>query len=109
MSVELISVLIAVVAVGVTLAGLMLTGQRAIRAEFAAQRREFSAELAEQRREFSAELAEQRRELTALRADFGDRFTALEQQIAELRERMAHLEGLLDGLREAIAIQRGAA
>ena len=116
MSVELISVLIAVVAVGATLAGLMLTGQRAIRAEFATQRREFSAELAEQRRElaeqrreFSAELAEQRRELVALRADFGDRFTALEQQIAELRERMAHLEGLLDGLREAIAIQRGAA
>ena len=120
MSVELIGVLIAVVAVGVTLAGLMLTGQRAIRAELAAQRREFStelaeqrrefsAELAEQRREFSAELAEQRRELAAMRTDFGDRFTALEQQIAELRERMAHLEGLLDGLREAIAIQRGAA
>ena len=98
MSVELIGVLIAVVAVGVTLAGLMLTGQRAIRAELAAQRREFSAEL-----------AEQRRELAAMRTDFGDRFTALEQQIAELRERMAHLEGLLDGLREAIAIQRGAA
>ena len=109
MSVELIGVLIAVVAVGVTLAGLMLTGQRPIRAELAAQRREFSTELAEQRREFSAELAEQRRELAAMRTDFGDRFTALEQQIAELRERMAHLEGLLDGLREAIAIQRGAA
>ena len=106
MSVELIGVLIAVVAVGVTLAGLMLTGQRAIRAELAAQRREFSTELAAQCREFSAELAEQRRELAAMRTDFGDRFTALEQQIAELR---AHLEGLLDGLREAIAIQRGAA
>ena len=102
MSVELISVLIAVVAVGMTLAGLMLNGQRAIRAELAAQRQEFSAELAAQRRDFSAELAAQRKE-------FGERFTALEQQIAELRERMAHLEGLLDGLREAIAIQRGAA
>ncbi len=91
MSVELISVLIAVVAVGVTLAGLILNGQRAIRAELAAQRREFSAELAAQRKEFS------------------ERFSALEQHIAELRERMAHLEGLLDGLREAIAIPRGAA
>ena len=102
MSVELISVLIAVVAVGATLAGLMLSGQRAIRAELAAQRQEFSAELAAQRREFSAELGAQRRE-------FNERFTALEQHIAELRERMAHLEGLLDGLREAIAIPRGAA
>ena len=78
MSVELISVLIAVVAVGATLAGLILSGQRAIRAELAAQRRDFSAELAAQRQ------------------DFSERFTALEQQIAELRERMAHLEGLLD-------------
>ncbi len=80
MSVELISVLIAVVAVGATLAGLILSGQRAIRAELATQRKEFS-----------------------------ERFTALDQQIAELRERMAHLEGLLDGLREAIAIRQGAA
>ena len=45
MSVELISVLMAVIAVGVVLAGLILTGQRAIRAELAEQRRDFSAEL----------------------------------------------------------------
>ena len=109
MSVELISVLIAVLAVGATLAGLMLSGQRAIRAELAAQRRDFNTEqtelrreLAELRKDFSAELAAQRQE-------FSERFTALEQQIAELRERMAHLEGLLDGLREAIAIRQGAA
>ena len=102
MSVELISVLIAVVAVGATLAGLILSGQRSIRAELAAQRKEFSTELAALRRDVSAELAAQRKE-------FGERFVALEQHLAELRERMAHLEGLLDGLREAIAIQRGAA
>ena len=87
MSGELISILTAVVAVGATLAGLILSGQRAIRAE----------------------LTEHRRELAAQRTEFNERFTALEQQISELRERMAHLEGLLDGLREAIAIPRGAA
>ena len=112
-SVELISVLIAVVAVGATLAGLILSGQRTIRAELAAQRKEFSTELAAQRKEFSTELAALRRdvsaELAAQRKEFGERFVALEQHLAELRERMAHLEGLLDGLREAIAIQRGAA
>ena len=32
----------------------------------------------------------------------GDRFVAIEQGMAELRERMARLEGLLEGLREAI-------
>ena len=109
MSVELISVLIAVVAVGATLAGLMLSGQRAIRAELAAQRQEFSAELAAQRQEFSAELAAQRREFNERFTALEQHITALEQHIAELRERMAHLEGLLDGLREAIAIPRGAA
>jgi len=98
MSVELISVLIAVVAVGATLAGLILNGQRAIRAELAAQRQEFSAELAAQRREFNDRFSALEQHITAL-----------EQHIAELRERMAHLAGLLDGLREAIAIPRGAA
>ena len=109
MSVELICVLIAVVAVGGTLAGLILTSQRAIRAELTEQRRELAA----QRQDFSTELAAQRRdlsaELAAQRQYFDERFTALEQHIAELRERMAHLEGLLDGLREAIAIRQGAA
>ena len=94
----MISVLIAVLAVGVTLAGLILTGQRAIRAELTEQR----GELVAQRRDFSTELAAQRQYID-------ERFTALEQQIAELRERMAHLEGLLDGLCEAIAIRQGAA
>lgn len=37
-----------------------------------------------------------------------DRFQSFETQIAELRERMAHLEGLLEGLREAIAGRRAA-
>ena len=31
-----------------------------------------------------------------------ERISGLESQIGELRERMAHLEGLLEGLREAI-------
>ncbi len=36
------------------------------------------------------------------------RMDRLESQIGELRERMAHLEGLLDGLREAITRQPAA-
>ena len=54
--------------VGVALAGLILTGQRAIRTELATQR----------------------------------------QEIAALREWMAHLEGLLEGLREALTRERAA-
>lgn len=75
-----------------------MAGQRAIRAELTERR----GELVAQRRDFSAESAAQRQYID-------ERFTALEQQIAELRERMVRLEGLLDGLREAIAIRQGAA
>ena len=69
MSVELISVLIAVLAVGATLGGLILTSSRGLRQDMR-------------------------------RLD--ERISGLESQIGELRERMAHLEGLLEGLREAI-------
>ena len=69
--------IVAIASVGVALAGLILTGQRAIRAEQAAQRRE----------------------IATLRKDIGE-------EIAALRERMAHLEGLLEGLREAITRER---
>ena len=60
--------LVAILAVGVGLAGLILTGQRGLRTEF------------------RAEIAQLRGDLAELRND-----------VAELRERMARLEGLLDG------------
>ena len=66
MSVELISVLIAVLAIGATLAGVILTSVRGLRQDMQAQ------------------------------------MGGLRGEIAQLRERMAHLEGLLEGLREAI-------
>lgn len=71
--------IVAIASVGVALAGLILTGQRAMRAELAAQRQE----------------------IATLRKDIGE-------EVAALRERMAHLEGLLEGLREAITRERAA-
>ena len=73
MSVELISVLFAVLAIGATLAGLILTSNRGLRQDM-------------------------RQDMAKLES----RFDAMEHQFGELRERMAHLEGLLEGLREAI-------
>ena len=78
MSVELVSVLVAVLAVGVALGGLILTGNRGLRQDM-------------------------RQDMAALEARLDDRIGKVESQFGELRERMAHLEGLLDGLREAIA------
>ena len=73
MSAELIGIL----GVGVALAGLLLSGQRG--------------------------LGSRMDRLDARMDKLEVRITALEHGQAELRERMARLEGLLDGLREAIS------
>ncbi len=69
--------LTAIIGVGVTLAGLILNGQRY-----------------------------QREEINTLRKEMQTGFKALREEMNHLRERMAHLEGLLEGLREAITGRR---
>ena len=69
--------LIAIIGVGVTLAGLILNGQRY-----------------------------QREAIKTLREETQTGFKALREEMNHLRERMAHLEGLLEGLREAITGRR---
>ena len=84
MSVELISVLIAVLAIGATLAGLILTSNRGLR------------------QDIRQDMARLESRLDGKISGLESRFDAVEHQFGELRERMAHLEGLLEGLREAI-------
>ena len=72
MSPELIPTL-TILGVGVSLAAILRSGQRALRSE-----------------------------MRDLRQSNEARFAAIENQITDLRERMAKLEGLLEGLREAI-------
>ena len=43
-----------------------------------------------------------RQDMARLESRLDGKISGLESQIGELRERMAHLEGLLEGLREAI-------
>ena len=58
------------------------------------------------RSEFRSELKDLRQEFTdshnTLRKEMTEGFNALRQEMGKLRERMAHLEGLLEGLRESI-------
>ena len=65
--------ILAILAVGVALAGVILTSNRGVRQDMA-----------------------------QMESRLDKRISGLESQIGELRERMAHLEGLLEGLREAI-------
>ena len=74
--------MIAIVAVGVALAGVILTSVRGLRQDMQAQ------------------IGGLRGEIAGLRGEIAE----VRAQIAQLRERMAHLEGLLEGLREAITV-----
>ena len=78
MSVELISVLIAVLAIGATLAGLILTGNRGLRQDM-------------------------RRDMAQLESRLRDDIKQLGERVARVEHGQAKLEGLLEGLREAIS------
>ena len=77
MSVELISVLIAVLAVGATLGGLILTGNRGLRQDM-------------------------RQDMAQLETRLRDDMKQLGDRVGRLEHGQAKLEGLLEGLREAI-------
>ena len=61
-----------------------------LRADLTALRKEFRSEITKQGKELSGE------------------FSLLGREVGKLRERMAHMEGLLEGLREAVASKRAA-
>ena len=75
--IALIGISVTLISIGVALGGLILNTQRNLRVEMKAQREETRAE-----------------------------FKAVRVEIISLWERVAHLKGLLDGLREAITGRR---
>ena len=83
MNVDSIRVLVAVVAVGVSLAGLMLASFRGLRREMMGLRQDMRG---------------LRQEIQDLRGHM----ERIDSHIGELRERMEHVEGLLKGLGDAL-------
>ena len=77
MSMDSITIIVTIISANVALAGLIITGQNSLRREMREQRKEMHAE-----------------------------FKIMGEAIVNLRERMAHLEGLIEGLREAITGRR---
>ena len=91
MSVELISVLVAMAVIGVALAGLILTTNRGLRQDMARMEKRLDGRIDALDRRFDA-----------LESHFDEFQSRMDRQIAALRERIAHPEGLLKGLQEAI-------
>ena len=117
MSVELISVLVAVLAIGATLAGVILTSNRGLRKDMREDMKQGESRLREDMKQGESRLREDMKQgESRLREDMGklesrlrDDTSRLRDDIKQLGERVARvehsqakLEGLLEGLREAI-------
>ncbi len=88
MSVELISVLVAVAAVGATLGGLILTGNRGLRQDMRQDIARLESRLDEK--------------INGLESRLRDDMKQLGDRVGRLEHGQAKLEGLLEVLREAI-------
>ena len=94
--------LIAILAVGVAVVGLILNGQAQTnrRLDALERRMEGRMDALEQRMEGRMDAIEQR--VSAFELQVNQRFDRLEARLAALEQRVARLEGVLDGLREAL-------
>ena len=107
MSVELISVLVAVLAIGATLAGVILTSNRGLRKDMREDMKQGESRLREDMKQGESRLREDMGKLESrLRDDTSllrDDIKQLGERVARVEHSQAKLEGLLEGLREAIS------
>jgi chaperonin cofactor prefoldin len=106
------SELIGILGVGVALAGLIVASFRSIRGEVRKQRDEVKGELSKLRDEVKGELSklrdEVKGELSKLRDEVNGRLALIDARLSALEKQQAKLEGLLEGLREAMFGRRPA-
>ena len=88
MSVELISVLVAVLAIGASLAGVILTSNRGLRKDMREDMKQGESRL--------------REDMGKLESRLRDDIKQLADRMGRVEHSQAKLEGLLEGLREAI-------
>ena len=97
-----VNILIPVIAVGVTLGGLILTSSRGLRQDMTQMESRLRQGMKQMEARFQQEMtqldARLRQEMGHLREDM----TRLGERVARLEHGQARLEGLLEGLREAI-------
>ncbi len=100
--------MLSIIGVGIVLAGIILNGQRNLRADYRALRAEIERRFEQVERRF--EQVDRRFEQVDRRFEQVDRrFEHVEGRITALDRGQARLEGLLEGLREAVTGRRAAA
>ena len=90
----------------------MAVMRKELRGDMDAMRTELRGDMDAMRTELRSDMdatrTELRGDMDAMRTEFRDDISRLGKEVTKLRERMAHMEGLLDGLREAVAGRRAA-
>ena len=94
-----VNILIPVIAVGVALGGLILTSSRGLRQEMTQMEARLRQDVGHLRDDMTQVEARLQQEMGHLRDDM----TRLGERVARLEHGQARLEGLLEGLREAIS------
>ncbi len=101
-----------IIVVGLTLASLSIAQARGHRADMHRLEARMDAKIdaleAKMDTRIDALEAKMDTRIDALEAKMDGRFEGLGIELGSLRERMAHLEGLMDGLREAITGRKAA-
>ena len=111
MSVELISVLVAVLAIGATLAGVILTSNRGLRKDMREDMKQGESRLREDIGKLETRLDEKingsesrlDERIERLESRLRDDIKQLGDRVGRMEHSQAKLEGLLEGLREAIS------
>ena len=115
--IELLSILLSIATVGVALGAIVIGSNANLRTELESLRADTRADVqglrtdmetlrAETRSEVQELRTEMRAEIRSLRKDVRADLRAVEGRLAALEQRQARTEGLLEGLRDAIAAQR---
>ena len=94
-----VNILIPVIAVGVALGGLILTSSRGLRQEMTQMEARLRQDMGHLRDDMTQVEARLQQEMSHLRDDM----TRLGERVARMEHGQARLEGLLEGLREAIS------
>ena len=110
---ELLTIIGSIAAVGIALGAVVIGSNANLHAELRAEMQEFRTEVGTEMQEFRTEVrtemqefrTEVRTEMQEFRAEVRSDIRSLETRLSAVEQRQARTEGLLEGLRDAIAAQ----
>ena len=103
---ELLSIILSIATVGVALGAVVIGSNANLRTELRTEMENLRAETRSEVQDLRTEMQSLRKDVRADIAEVRGDLRAVEGRLAALEQRQARTEGLLEGLRDAIAAQR---